>query len=425
MVTPEARAPAPTALEVGDVVANRYRIDAVLGEGGMGIVYRAEHLHLRKPHALKVLLPEWVSVPEVVARFEREAVAAGNIDCPHVAAATDFGRLPSGAFFLVMDYVDGRTLRSVIASGPMDPLRAVHVLKGMAVALNAAHKLGIVHRDMKPENVMLIERNGDPDFVKVLDFGIAKVESPRSDSQKGPATALTQMGAVIGTPDYMSPEQALGQPIDARSDLYSVGVILFEMLTGAAPYAGGAVSLLQQHAVAPIPELPSNVAASAGSAVRSILERLMAKRPEDRFSSAADLILALDECAGAQAPRSPSLVQAAARTKPDGTTHRRIVIATVALVVAAATVVVLQANATTDASTKTSAPSAPEPAALADPENDPRAASSAETPPTPAASVDAGPRPRSSPGRSASPPGHSRRVGPGGIYIPPPKTWFK
>ena len=135
----EPRAPETSvSLSVGDVVADRYRIDAVLGEGGMGVVYRAEHLHLRKPHALKVLLPEWSSMPEVVARFEREAVAAGNIQSPHVAAATDFGRLPGGSFFLVMEYVDGRTLRSRPRQRePSTPRRALHVLRGIAAGAAA------------------------------------------------------------------------------------------------------------------------------------------------------------------------------------------------------------------------------------------------------------------------------------------------
>ena len=125
----------PASLSIGDVVADRYRIDAVLGDGGMGIVYRAEHLHLRKLFAVKVLLPEWSSMPEIVARFEREAVAAGNIQSPHVAAATDFGRLPNGSFFLAMEHLNGRTLGTVLEAGALDPARAFHVLRGMASAL--------------------------------------------------------------------------------------------------------------------------------------------------------------------------------------------------------------------------------------------------------------------------------------------------
>ena len=233
----------PPALAVGDVVAERYGIEAVLGEGGMGVVYRVLHMHLRKLYALKVLLPEWSSTPEVVTRFEREAIAAGRIQSPHVVAAIDFGRLADGSFFLVMEYVDGLTLRSVLDAGALEPARALRILKGIVTALDAAHSTGIVHRDVKPENVMLVERDGQPDFVKVLDFGIAKTDGLGCGGPGG-STALTKAGAIIGTLEYMAPEQALGQPVDARSDLYSAGVILFEMLTGQCPFRGGAGTLL-------------------------------------------------------------------------------------------------------------------------------------------------------------------------------------
>ena len=293
----EPRVPESSAsLSVGDVVSDRYRIDAVLGEGGMGIVYRVEHLHLRKLYALKVLLPEWSSMTEVVARFEREAVAAGNIQSPHIVAATDFGRLPSGSFFLVMEYVNGRTLRDALDAGALAPARAVHVLRGVVSALHAAHALGIVHRDMKPENIMLVERDGAADFVKVLDFGIARVAGLGGDKEGNASKALTQAGAIIGTPDYMSPEQGLGQPVDARSDLYSVGAILYEMLAGRCLFSGSPVSVLQQHVMAEIPELPADVIASIDPRIGAVLRRLLAKAPENRFANTAELMAALDEC---------------------------------------------------------------------------------------------------------------------------------
>ena len=284
--------PRPSAsLCVGEVVADRYRIDAVLGEGGMGVVYRAEHLHLRKPHALKVLLPQWSATPEVMARFEREAIVAGKIASPHVVAATDFGRLPDGAFFLVMEYVDGRTLRAALQAGALDPTRARHILGGVVSALHAAHALGIVHRDLKPENIMLVERDGDRDFVKVLDFGIAKVQGFGVDATpatSATSTPLTQMGAVIGTAEYMSPEQAMGQPVDARSDLYSAGVVLFEMLTGHCPFAGSAITVLRQHVIADAPVLPAAVTAGIDPGVDANLRRLIAKVPVDRGQRAGE-----------------------------------------------------------------------------------------------------------------------------------------
>jgi len=174
----EAPAPldeeAEARLLIGTVVGERYRLEDLLGVGGMGAVYRAQHVLMQKTLALKVLHRGMAQVDEVVARFEREAVAAGNIEHPNVARATDFGRLEDGSFFLVLEYVQGESLRDVLTRGPVAVDRTVHIACQISAALARAHGLGIVHRDIKPENVMLVERDGDPDFVKVLDFGIAK-----------------------------------------------------------------------------------------------------------------------------------------------------------------------------------------------------------------------------------------------------------
>jgi serine/threonine protein kinase len=338
--------PAPSgSLSVGDVVADRYRIDAVLGEGGMGIVYRVQHLHLRKMYAIKVLLPLWSSMPEVVARFEREAVAVGRIQDPHIAVATDFGRLPNGSFFLVMEHVNGPTLREVLTGGPLETLRALHIVRGIVAALHAAHAVGIVHRDMKPENVMLIERDGDPDFAKVLDFGIAKVDGVGAGDQGGAAKVLTQVGAVIGTPEYMAPEQAMGQSVDARSDLYSVGVVLFEMLTGHAPFSGGAVTVLRQHVLSDVPELSTDVAARTDPRISEILRRLLAKLPENRFASTAELMAALDELPkNHEPPERQSVIRPAIdnpRVLVEHVTRRRLAIAGIVSVGAGTMIIVL------------------------------------------------------------------------------------
>src|SRR5687768_6780239 len=198
----------------------------------MGKVYAAEHVHMRKKLAVKVLHRELTSVPEVVARFEREAMAAANVDHPNVAAATDFGKLADGAVFLVLEFVQGKNLRDEIAAGPFPVPRALHIARQIAFALGAAHAQGIVHRDLKPENVMLIDKGGDPDFVKVLDFGIAKVPIGEVSAAANKGQIITKAGMVFGTPEYMAPEQALGQPVDGRADLYALGVILSEMVSG-------------------------------------------------------------------------------------------------------------------------------------------------------------------------------------------------
>ena len=273
---------------VGTVLAGRYRIDQLIGTGGMGAVYRAEHVHMRKAVAIKVLHKEMTFLPEVVARFEREAVAAARIEHPHVAAATDFGRLDDGSFYLVLEYVEGRRLRDLVKrEAPLDPSRAMHIARQIAEALGAAHGAGIVHRDLKPENVMLVFREGDQDFVKVLDFGIAKVNL--EDTQNQPQ--LTQVGSVFGTPEYMSPEQAAGQTVDARADLYTLGILLYEMLSGATPFAADdlLVVLTRQMTEAPPPlsqEIPGGV--------RQVVSELLVKDPLQRTPNAAELIQRID-----------------------------------------------------------------------------------------------------------------------------------
>src|SRR5580692_9418288 len=190
--------PGPTDL-IGQVLSGRYRINRLLGEGGMGAVYEAEHMHMRKRMAVKVLHQEMSHLPEVVARFEREAMAAAHIDHPNVAAATDFGKLEDGSFFLVLEYVEGRSLREAIAEGRLELGRALSIARQMASALGRAHSIGIVHRDLKPENIMLVARDGEADFVKVLDFGIAKVPVGELGTQPAaPGQALTQLGMVYG-----------------------------------------------------------------------------------------------------------------------------------------------------------------------------------------------------------------------------------
>ncbi|MET0794559.1 MAG: serine/threonine-protein kinase, partial [Polyangiaceae bacterium] len=281
---------------VGTLLADRYRIDALVGEGGMGKVYSAEHVLMRKRLAVKVLRRELTSVPEVVARFEREAMAAGNIEHPNVAAATDFGKLPDGAVFLVLEFVSGHSLRDEIARGAFQVDRALHVARQIASALSAAHAQGIVHRDLKPENVMLVEKGGDPDFVKVLDFGIAKV--PLGDAAGGAKAGnpITKAGMVFGTPEYMSPEQALGQNVDGRADLYALGVMFFEMLSGVRPFSSqSSVGILGQQLSKPTPTFAER---SPGlivpPTVEQIVHKLLARDASDRFQTAPELSRAID-----------------------------------------------------------------------------------------------------------------------------------
>ena len=290
---------------IGSIISDRYRIERLLGEGGMGAVYQAEHTLMRKRMAIKVLHPEMTRLPEVVARFEREAMAAAHIDHPHVVTATDFGKLEDGSFFLALEYVDGKSLREVIALGRIELGRALHIGRQIALALARAHQLKIVHRDLKPENVMLVTREGDPDFVKVLDFGIAKVQigelTAGGVNQAGPGQPLlTQAGMVYGTPEYMAPEQALGQPVDARADLYALGCIIFEMLCGVRPFdAESKVALLGMQVTAPVPAMATKAPdANVPPEVETIVRKLLAKEASERTADAKEIIDAISVVLG-------------------------------------------------------------------------------------------------------------------------------
>jgi serine/threonine protein kinase len=279
---------------VGTTLADRYRIDALIGEGGMGRVYAAEHVLMRKRLAIKVLHRELTTMAEVVARFEREAMAAANIDHPNVAAATDFGKLPDGAVFLVLEYVQGKSLRDEIAGGPVAPERALHITRQIAAGLGSAHALDIVHRDLKPENVMLVEKGGDPDFVKVLDFGIAKVpigEVPHP-TQTPQNTPITKAGMVFGTPEYMAPEQALGQTVDGRADLYALGVILYEMLCGSRPFSSQSqVGILGQQLSKSPPKISDRAPGIVvPPAVEAVAMKLLQREASDRYQSASEVV---------------------------------------------------------------------------------------------------------------------------------------
>lgn len=280
---------------IGSTISDRYRIERLLGEGGMGAVYQAEHTLMRKRMAIKVLHPEMIRLPEVVARFEREAMAAAHIDHPHVVTATDFGKLEDGSFFLALEFVEGKSLREVIAAGRLELGQALHIARQMASALSRAHSLKIVHRDLKPENVMLVVRDADPNFVKVLDFGIAKVQIGElgTNDRAGPEqNLLTQAGMVYGTPEYMAPEQALGQPVDARADLYALGVIMYEMLTGHRPFeADSKVALLGMQVTAPVPPMVMKCAdCNVPPEVEALVRRLLAKEADDRIADAKEVI---------------------------------------------------------------------------------------------------------------------------------------
>lgn len=265
---------------VGTLVGERYRITELIGTGGMGAVYKAEHVHMRKLVALKVLHREMTIMPDVVARFEREAIAAGRIEHPNVVSARDFGRLEDGAYYLVLEYVEGEPLGYVLRKEQFTIGRSLHIALQIAEALIAAHEQDIVHRDLKPDNIMMLRPSSGFERIKVLDFGIAKVSVHERGKSQRP---LTRIGSVFGTPEYMSPEQAAGQRVDARSDLYSLGLLLYRMISGHVPFKAEQLNavLMMQLTKAPEP-LPNGTPAP----VQELVSKLLEKLPEARYQSA-------------------------------------------------------------------------------------------------------------------------------------------
>jgi serine/threonine-protein kinase len=274
--------PSPPADDplIGRVLSERYRILRKVGEGGMGTVYQAEHALIEKKIALKVLFPELTRRADLVARFLQEAKSASRIGHENVIDISDFGQSPEGMVFIAMEYLEGQDLgQRLKADGPMKWARARPILMQIAKALRAAHEHGIVHRDVKPENVFLVQREGRPDFVKVLDFGIAKVVNDTD----GPR--LTQTGMIFGTPEYMSPEQAQGQPSDHRVDVYAVGCLMYEMLTGDVPFhADNFMGTLTEHMHAPpVPPRQRRPDLDIAEDVEAVCLRALEKDREKRW----------------------------------------------------------------------------------------------------------------------------------------------
>ena len=264
-------------MDTPQVIAGRFRVEREIGKGGMGTVYRASHLGLERPVAVKILKQEFATVPEVAERFMREARTMARLKHPRAAMIFDAGHLAGGRPFIVMEYVEGSTLAEVLTrEGTFDPGRAVRVAAEICDVLSDAHALGIVHRDLKPSNIMLNERG-----VCVLDFGIAKVLQSSTEVTRTHAT--TESGLVIGTPRYMSPEQCLGHRVGPASDLYSVGVLLYEMLAGRPPFIDtlSAAVLVKQATAQPTPlaELRPDVPRALVSAVHLLLAKNPAQRP--------------------------------------------------------------------------------------------------------------------------------------------------
>ena len=282
---------------IGMMIDGRYRLEGTLGRGGMGLVYRAAHVGLRRQVAVKILHPSLAASHDVRSRFEREALAFGKIDHPNCVAVYDSGRLPDGSLYLAMELLDGKSLADVLEQdGQLAPGRALHILAGILRGLAHIHHAGLIHRDIKPENIFLIRQGADLDFAKILDFGIAKAMNA---SELDDGVKLTQAGMAFGTPIYMAPEQALGNPMDGRADLYAASVMAYEMLCGAPPfYSDDKLEVMSMHTARPVPPMRQRMI-KGGRPVPSSIERLivrgLTKKPSERYASAEVYLAAVEQ----------------------------------------------------------------------------------------------------------------------------------
>ncbi len=272
---------------IGSIVAERYHIVRKLGEGGMGAVYLGEHVKMGRKSAIKVMSQSMASDPDAIARFNREAANAARINHPNVCAIYDFGETKDGLIYLAMEYIEGEALTDLIdREGVLALQRAVNILRQVGEALQAAHDLGIVHRDLKPDNIMITRGRDGSDVVKVVDFGIAKAMGGE-EGQK-----VTKTGLVVGTPEYMSPEQLAGDKLDGRSDLYSLALVFYRMLTGALPFQADTAQevMIKRLTDEPMPLNHALPGANFPLRLQQVMDRALQRMPQDRYATVSEFV---------------------------------------------------------------------------------------------------------------------------------------
>ena len=272
---------------IGRTLDDKYRLEARLGGGGMGNVYKSRHMTLDRAVAVKIMHPRLVEDESARIRFEREAKALGRLQHLNAVAVTDFGKTGDGLVYIVMELLEGRTLRDTLArEAPLEVARAVSLMLQATAAVAAAHEAGIIHRDLKPANILVTQSTDVPSIVKVLDFGIAKLAAETLDDDH---MALTQLGTMLGTPRYMSPEQCDGLELTPAADVYSLGVILYEMLTGMTPFSGPTPLAIALKQSTEFPRPPREIVSSIPEDLEHLILHTLEKRPEDRPANAAAL----------------------------------------------------------------------------------------------------------------------------------------
>ncbi len=312
------RASGPAASLIGQVIADRYHVVKKLGEGGMGQVYLAEHVKMGRRSAIKVMNPSMTHDTDAVARFNREAANASRITHPNVCAVYDFGETPDGMIYLAMEFIEGEPLTDVLErEGALPVPRAVEIFRQAADALQAAHDLGIVHRDLKPDNIMISRGREGGDWVKVVDFGIAKAVGGDEAGQK-----VTKTGLVVGTPEFMSPEQLSGDKVDGRSDLYSLALVFFRMLTGQLPFQADTV---QETMIKRLTDEPTQLAQARPDltfpqGLQQVLDTALARTPAQRYQSVAKFAADVRNVAGTRGG-SPTSATPATRADVEAKTQ--------------------------------------------------------------------------------------------------------
>ena len=273
-------------LLIGQTLDEKYRIEQRLSAGGMGAVYRARHLSMDRPVAIKVLHQRLLADEAARLRFQREARAAVRLKHQNAVSVTDFGETADGYVYLVMELLEGPTLREILVKeAPIETARAISIMLQISAAVAAAHEAGIIHRDLKPSNILVTQSTDVPAVVKVLDFGVAKLAAHTLDDDEGTIT-LRQVGSLIGTPRYMAPEQYNGHDLTPAADVYSLGVILYEMLTGMAPFTGSTPTEIAAKQVSDPPQPPRNIVAAIPEDVERVVLHALEKTPEDRPANA-------------------------------------------------------------------------------------------------------------------------------------------